>query len=148
MRQREYLSPPDVLGAEPNARPYRVGNLDAGTSREGTPPMIRSTRRLSSVAARAALGLVLAGALAASTPVVAQQYPNHRPLSGNYPGSYTSSAAAPSSRPSAGFDWVTAGIGAAGMLGLVLLLTALRTARRSRALDVPLVLEVRDNRPA
>lgn len=129
--------------------------------------MIRSTRRLSAVAARAALALALAGALAGGaqahtasarinpshkppgghiTPA-AQAFPSHRPLSGNYPGSYTS-ATAPSVRAGAGFDWVAAGIGAAGMLGLVLLLTALRAARRSRTLDIPLVLEVRDNRPA
>jgi hypothetical protein len=132
--------------------------------------MIRARQRLHAGATLAALGLALAGIFAGGahaqtytshTPTrghypgshiaPARAYPNHKPLRGNYPGSYASSRAAPSLRPSAGFDVLAAGIGAAGMLGLVLLLTAgragLRTARRSRVHDTPLFLEVRDDGP-
>jgi hypothetical protein len=117
--------------------------------------MISSRQRLSAAASRAALGLVLAGALAGGAhaqTASAHTYTSHKPLRGNYPGSYPSSATAPSVGPGGTFDWVDAGVGAAGMLGLVLSLTALnaglRTARRNRAHDVPLVLKVRDDRPA
>jgi hypothetical protein len=79
------------------------------------------------------------------------QYPNHQPLRGNYPGSYTSSATTPAQGPSSGFDWLAAGAGAAGMLGLILLLAAGKAARqiaRNRSHDAPLVLEIRDDTPS
>jgi hypothetical protein len=128
--------------------------------------MIRARQRLRAATTLAALGLALAGIFAGGahaqtytnhTPArghypgsyatPAQAYPNHKPLRGNYPGSYASSRSAPSLRPSDSFDWAAAGVGAAGMLGLVLLLTAFRAGtRRSRAHDnSPLVLEVRDD---
>jgi hypothetical protein len=74
------------------------------------------------------------------------RYPNHKPLRGNYPGSYTAST--PAQQPNSGFDWLAAGVGAAGMLGLILLLTAGKTAMRlahSRRHDVPFVVQVRDD---
>jgi hypothetical protein len=102
---------------------------------------------------RAALALLLAAALAGGVlaqTASAQPYENHKPLRGNYPGSYADSA--PSVPSSGTFDWAAAGVGAAGMLGLVLAHGAFRargrTARRERAHDVPLVLHVRDDRPA
>jgi hypothetical protein len=102
---------------------------------------------------RAALALLLAAALAGGVlaqTAFAQHYENHKPLRGDYPGSYADSA--PALPPSGTFDWAAAGVGAAGMLGLVLAHRAIRargrTARRDRAHDVPLVLHVRDDRPA
>jgi hypothetical protein len=57
------------------------------------------------------------------------QYPNHKPLRGDYPGSYgPTSSTAPT--PASGFDWPAAGAGAAGMLGLILLLAAATSAMR------------------
>jgi hypothetical protein len=56
----------------------------------------------------------------------AADYPNHKPVSGNYPGTYPSSASIAATEPSDTgdpFDWTAAGVGAAAMLGLVLLLT-------------------------
>jgi hypothetical protein len=166
--------------------------------------MIRSRQWLSAIATAATLALVLAGVANASsapadtysshkpvsgnypgsyTPaedtsiwVATQRHPAHKPLSGNYPGSYaaaadastpvanhkplrgdyrtgsyTSTATASSDSTSATsdtFDWGAAGVGAATMLGLVLLLIALKAglqpARRNRAR----VLEVPDNRPS
>ena len=79
------------------------------------------------------------------------QYPNHKPLRGNYPGSYTSTAAVPAPRPSNRFDWPAAGVGAAGMLGLVLLFAAGRAATRiarNRRHGIPFVVDVRDDTPA
>jgi hypothetical protein len=115
--------------------------------------MTRSRRRLSAAAMRAALALLLAAALAGGVlaqTAFAQHYENHKPLRGNYPGSYADSA--PAVPPSGTFDWAAAGVGAAGMLGLVLAHSAVRarrrTGRRERAHDVPLVLHVRDDRPA
>jgi hypothetical protein len=115
--------------------------------------MTRSRRRLSAAAMRAALALLLAAALVGGLLVqtaFAQHYENHKPLRGNYPGSYADSA--PSVPASGTFDWAAAGVGAAGMLGLVLARGAVRargrTASRERAHDVPLVLHVRDDRPA
>jgi hypothetical protein len=49
---------------------------------------------------------------------------------------------------SSGFDWLAAGVGAAGMLGLILLLTAVKTGARTarnRRYNVPLVVEVSDS---
>ena len=68
------------------------------------------------------------------------EYPNHKPLRGNYPGSYTSSPSTPVQQTSSRFDWLAAGVGAAGMLGLILLLTAVKSGARiarSRKHDVP-----------
>jgi hypothetical protein len=59
------------------------------------------------------------------------QYPNHRPLRGNYPGSYTSTAATPARPPSDRFDSLAAGVGAAGILGLIPLCAAGRSATGS-----------------
>jgi hypothetical protein len=78
------------------------------------------------------------------------EYPNHKPLRGNYPGSYKSSASTtPAHETSSGFDWRAAGVGAAGMLGLILLLTAVENRARiarNRRHDVPLVVQI-DDRP-
>jgi hypothetical protein len=74
------------------------------------------------------------------------QYPNHKPLRGNYPGSYTAAEQADS-----GFDWLAAGAGATGMLGLIFLLAAGRAAARiarSRRHRIPFVVDVRDDTPA
>jgi hypothetical protein len=90
------------------------------------------------------------------TQIVAQEYPNprypnHKPRRGNHPGSYISSPSTPAQPPSSHFDRRAAGVGAIGMLGLVLLLTAVTAGvrvARNRTHDVPLVVEVRDNRPS
>jgi hypothetical protein len=79
------------------------------------------------------------------------QYPNHKPLRGDYPGSYTSTASTPAQRPSSRFDWLAAGIGAAGMLSLVLLFAAGRAATRiarNRRRGIPFVVDVRDDTSA
>jgi len=58
--------------------------------------MITPRQKRSVAALRVALGLIVAGTLAGSGPADAastQTYPNHKPLSGNYPGSYTTRAA-------------------------------------------------------
>ena len=76
------------------------------------------------------------------------QYPNHKPLRGDYPGSYT--ATTPSQQPDGGFDWLATGVGAAGMLGLILLFAAGRSATRSardRRHRIPFVVDVRDDSP-
>lgn len=77
------------------------------------------------------------------------QYPNHKPLRGDYPGSYT---ATPSAQQSdTGFDWLAASAGATGMLGLILLLAAGRSAARmarNRRHPIPFVVDVRDDTPA
>jgi hypothetical protein len=74
------------------------------------------------------------------------QYPNHKPLRGDYPGSYTGAQQADSD-----FDWLAAGAGATGMLGLILLLAAGRSAARiarNRRHRIPFVVDVRDDTPA
>ena len=133
--------------------------------------MITSRQQRSAIAARVALGLVVAGTLVGAAPSYAAptlpchfpvskyscthqaypnpEYPNHKPLSGSYPGSYTKSPAAPVQQPGSRFDWLAAGVGAAGMLGLILLLAAMKTGARmarSRNHDVPLVVQM-DDRP-
>jgi hypothetical protein len=135
--------------------------------------MITSRQKRSAIAARVALGLVIAGTLVGAAPSYAApalpcpshfpvskyacphqaypnpEYPNHKPLRGNYPGSYTKSTSAPVQQPSSQFDWLAAGVGAAGMLGLILLLTAVKTGARTarnRSHDVPLVVQI-DDRP-
>jgi len=135
--------------------------------------MITSRQQRSAIAARVALGLVVAGTLVGAAPSYAApgdacakhfpvsnysctqlgypnaEYPNHKPLRGNYPGSYTSSSSKPVQQPSSRFDWLAAGVGAAGMLGLILLLTAVKTGARiarNRSHDVPLVVQM-DDRP-
>jgi hypothetical protein len=134
--------------------------------------MITSRQKRSAIAARVALGLVVAGMLVGAAPSYAapalpctshfpvsnyrcthqaypnQEYPNHKPLSGNYPGSYAKSPSAPVQQPSSGFDLLAAGIGAAGMLGLVLFLTAVKSGARlarSRRHEVPLVVQIDDH---
>ena len=135
--------------------------------------MITSRQQRGAIAARVALGLVVAGALVGAAPSYAApadpctkhfpvsnyhcthqaypnpEYPNHKPLSGNYPGSYAKSPSTPVQQPSSQFDWLAAGVGAAGMLGLILLLTAVKTGARiarNRSHDVPLVVQI-DDRP-
>jgi hypothetical protein len=78
------------------------------------------------------------------------QYPNRKPLRGNYPGSYTSTVSTPAQPPSNRFDWLAAGVGAAGMLGLILLFAAGRSAThiaRNRRHGIPFVIDVRDDTP-
>jgi hypothetical protein len=127
--------------------------------------MITLRQQRGAIAARVALGLVVAGALVGAAPSYAApphpctnhfpvsnyacthqaypnpEYPNHKPLRGNYAGSYNSSASTtPVQQPSSGFDWLAAGVGAAGMLGLTLLLTAVKSGARmarSRKHEVP-----------
>ena len=135
--------------------------------------MITSRQKRSAIAARVALGLVVACTLVGAAPSYAApalpcashfpvsnyrcthqaypnpEYPNHKPLRGNYPGSYTKSPSTPVQQPSSQFDWLAAGVGAAGMLGLILLLAAVRTGARiarNRRHDVPLVVQI-DDRP-
>ena len=75
------------------------------------------------------------------------EYPNHKPLRGNYPGSYTPTPST-ASPPATGFDWPAAGAGAAAMLGLILLVAAGRSATRSardRRHRIPFVVDVRDD---
>jgi hypothetical protein len=134
--------------------------------------MITSRQQRSAIAARVALGLVVAGTLVGAAPSYAApplpctnhfpvsnyrcthqaypnpDYPNHKPVRGNYPGSYASSPSTPVQQPSSGFDWLAAGVGAAGMLGLVLLLIAAKTGARiarNRRHDVPLVVQIDDH---
>ena len=79
------------------------------------------------------------------------RYPNHKPLRGNYPGSYTSTAFTLAQPSSDRFDWLAAGVGAAGMLGLILLFAAARSATRTarnRRHAIPFVVDVRDDTPA
>jgi hypothetical protein len=131
---------------------------------------IRQTRGNS--ARRMAIGIVIAALLGAAVPARADtthaggsgtvyletpngvleypnpQYPNHKPLRGNYPGSYTTTASAPAHGN--GFDWLAAGAGAAGTLGVVLLLAAGRAATRiarNRRHGIPFVVDVRDDTP-
>jgi len=135
--------------------------------------MIRTRQRLRT-AVQAALALVIAGAfivgapaqaasgdayasqaayLSAQSPAQAYpnpQYPNHKPLRGNYPGSYTSTSSTPAQPPSSHFDWLAAAVGAAAMLGLTLLLAAGRSATRiarKRTHGIPFVIDVRDDTP-
>jgi hypothetical protein len=77
------------------------------------------------------------------------EYPNHKPLRGNYPGSYAPTPST-ASTPATGFDWLAAGAGAAGMLGLTLLFAAGRSATRiarNRRHGIPFVIDVRDDTP-
>jgi hypothetical protein len=136
--------------------------------------MRTTSYRPSNAAVRLALGVVVAGLLYASVPAHADsthiytsraeyltsqtapqaypnpEYPNHKPLRGNYPGSYPTTAA-PAAEPAASdFDWRAAAVGAAGMLGLILLLAAARaTARmtRDRRRRIPFVVDIRDETP-
>jgi hypothetical protein len=134
--------------------------------------MITSRQQRSAIAARVALGLVLAGTLVGAAPSYAAlahpctkhfpvsnyhcthqaypnpEYPNHKPLRGNYPGSYTEGPSTPVQQPSSRFDWLAAGVGAAGMLGLILLLAAVKSGARmarSRNHEVPLVVQIDDH---
>ena len=135
--------------------------------------MITIGRARGTAARRVAIGIVVAGLLGVAVPARADtthpdgsgtvyletpdggeleypnpQYPNHKPLRGNYPGSYTSTAAAPAHGN--GFDWLAAGAGAAGTLGVVLLLAAGRAATRiarNRRHGIPFVVDVRDDTP-
>ena len=135
--------------------------------------MITSRQKRSAIPARVVLGLVVAGMLVGAAPSYAapvdpcpkhfpmsnypcthqaypnSEYPNHKPLRGDYPGSYAKSPSQPVQQSSSGFDWLAAGVGAAGMLGLILLLTAAKTGARiarDRSREVPLVVQI-DDRP-
>ena len=58
--------------------------------------MITPRQKRSAAARRVALGLIVAGTLVGVAPAHADPthtYTNHKPLSGNYPGSYTTRAA-------------------------------------------------------
>jgi hypothetical protein len=137
--------------------------------------MITITQGRGNAARRIAIGIVVAGLLGVAMPAQADtthadgsgtvhletpngvleypnpQYPNHKPLRGNYPGSYTSTASTPAQRPSSRFDWLAAGVGAAGMLGLILLSAAGRSATRiarNRRHGIPFVVDVRDDTPS
>jgi cysteine synthase len=136
---------------------------------------MNGTRQRLRTAVQAALALVIAGALVVGTPAQAAssdayasraaylsaqspaqaypnpQYPNHKPLRGNYPGSYTSTSSTPAQPPSSPFDWLAAAVGAAGMLGLILLIAASRSAMRiarNRKHGIPFVIDVRDDTPS
>ena len=137
--------------------------------------MITIRQGRSYAARRMAIGMAIAGLLGVAVPAQATtapadhsetvyletpngvveypnpQYPNHKPLRGNYPGSYPSTASTPAQPPSNRFDWVSAGVGAAGMLGLILLSAAARSATRTarnRRHGIPFVVDVRDDTPA
>ena len=137
--------------------------------------MITIRQGRSYAARRMAIGMAIAGLLGVAVPAQATtapadhsetvyletpngvveypnpQYPNHKPLRGNYPGSYASTASTPGQPSSNRFDWVAAGVGAAGMLGLILLFAAARSATRiarNRRDRVPFVVDVRDDTPA
>jgi hypothetical protein len=87
----------------------------------------------------------------AAQPYPNPRYPNHKPRRGSYPGSYSSTPSTPAQSPISGFNWLAAGAGATGMLGLILLLAATKTAiriARNRNHDVPLVFEVHDDTPS
>ena len=136
--------------------------------------MVTTSYRRSNAAVRLALAAVVAGVLFVGAPARADgthiygsraeyassqkatqaypnpEYPNHKPLRGSYPGSYASTASTPAQPASSHFDWRAAAVGAAGMLGLILVLAAARaTARmtRDRRRRIPLVVDVRDNTP-
>ena len=137
--------------------------------------MITIRRTRGTVARRMAIGIVIAALLGAAVPARADttqgdageavyletpsgvlehpdpRYPNHKPLRGNYPGSYTNTASTPAQPAGDRFDWLAAGVGAAGMLGLMLLFAAARSATRTardRRHAIPFVVEVRDDTPA
>ena len=137
--------------------------------------MITIRQGRGNAAKRMAIGIVIAGLLGVAVPAQANttpadrsetvyletpngvvaypnpQYPNHKPLRGNYPGSYASTASTPGQPSSNRFDWVAAGVGAAGMLGLILLVAAARSATRTarnRRHGIPFVVDVRDDTPA
>jgi hypothetical protein len=137
--------------------------------------MITIRRARDNAARQIAIAIVVAGLLGAAVPARADtthadgnktvyletpngvlgypnpQYPNHKPLRGNYPGGYTSTASTPAEPSSDRFDWLAAGVGAAGMLGLILLFAAARSAARTarnRRQAIPFVVEVRDDTPA
>ena len=136
--------------------------------------MITTSYRRSNAAVGLALAIVVAGLLyvvgparADSTHMYASraeyassqkatqaypnpQYPNHKPLRGNYPGSYASTASTPAQPASSHFDWRAAALGAVGMLGLIPISAAARaTARmtRNRKRGIPFVVDVRDDTP-
>jgi hypothetical protein len=137
--------------------------------------MITIRRTRGNSARRMAIGILIAALLGAAVPAGADtthgdgsesvyletpsgvveypnlQYPNHKPLRGNYPGSYTSTASTPAEPSSDRFDWLAVGVGATGMLGLILLFAAARSATRTarnRRHTIPFVVEVRDDTPA
>ena len=137
--------------------------------------MITTRQGRGNAARRTAIGIALAALLGVAVPAQANtthadcsetvyletpngaveypnpQYPNHKPLRGNYPGSYISTASTPAEPSSDRFDWLAAGVGAAAMLGLILLSAAARSATRTarhRRHAIPFVADVRDDTPA
>jgi hypothetical protein len=135
--------------------------------------MVTTSYRRSNAAVRLVLAAVVAGLLCVGAPAPADgthiyasraeyassqkatqaypnpEYPNHKPLRGNYPGSYASPASTPAQPASSQFDWRAAAVGAAGMLGLILLLAAARATARMmrRSRRIPFVVDVRDDTP-
>ena len=137
--------------------------------------MITSSNARGSAARGVAIGIIVAGLLGAAVPARADaahrdgdptaslespdgalehpdpRYPNHKPLRGDHPGSYSSAASTPAPPAGNRFDWLAAGAGAAGTLGLVLLVAAGRAATRvarHRRRGIPFVIDVRDDTPA
>jgi hypothetical protein len=106
--------------------------------------MTRSTHHGRALAALATLALALPGADLDGSGY----YPNHKPIRGDYPGTYTRITAVPPAQPDNGFEWSAAGAGAAAMLGAVLLSTALRGARlraKGRSLAAPVAPQLPDH---
>ena len=110
--------------------------------------MTRSPHHGRALAVLATLALGLPGAAHGADLHGSGYYPNHRPIRGDYPGTYTRITAAPPAQPRDGFEWSDAGAGAAAMLGAVLLSTALRGARlraKGRSLAAPVAPQLPDN---
>ena len=137
--------------------------------------MITSRQKRSAIAARVALGLVVAGTLVGAAPsYAAPALPctSHFPVSnyalyppgvsepgipepqaaeGQLPRQLHEQPSTPVQQPNSQFDWLAAGVGAAGMLGLILLFAAGRAATRiarNRRHGIPFVVDVRDDTPA
>jgi hypothetical protein len=110
--------------------------------------MTRSTHHARTLAALATLALALPGAAHGADLDGSGYYPNHKPIRGDYPGTYTRTTAAPPAQPDDGFEWRAAGAGAAAMLGGVLLSTALRVARlraKGRSHPAPVAPQLPDH---
>jgi hypothetical protein len=102
--------------------------------------MTKSTQHGRALAALATLALALPGAAHGADLDGSGYYPNHKPIRGDYPGTYTRITAAPPAQPDNSFEWSAAGAGAAATLGAVLLSTALLSARlraKGRSLATP-----------
>jgi hypothetical protein len=110
--------------------------------------MTKSTQHGRALAALATLALALPGAADGADLDGSGYYPHHKPIRGDYPGTYTRITGAPPAQPVDGFDWSAAGAGAAATLGAVLLSTALRGARlraKRRPLAAPVASQLPDH---